>query len=284
MSIYERENVRISFTKMSGHGNTFTIINNFFEIVDADCRGLASAWHKNDSSMGADGLLVIEPSLVADFAVRVFNSDGNEAEMCGNGLRCTAMYAFEKGIANSQMTIETTAGIIEAYVEGKMVAIRLPDTKSPGERFSIDVGGRDYVLYPINSGVPHAIIFKDHVGEMSPGDVSKTGHSIRSHPVFKPEGTNVGFVEVVGPHVIRVRTYERGVEAETRGCGTGAVAAAIVSCFYANAGTPPIAVQMPGGIMIVDFKKSDLHAENIWLGGEVKSIYCGEIQAMEGFA
>ena len=281
MSIYEKENCSIGFTKMSGHGNTFIVIDNFFGSMDVDWSEFASAWCRYGSSIDADGLLVIESSMVSDFMMRIFNSDGSEAEMCGNGARCASKFAFEKGMASSQMTIETLAGIIGANVEGEIVSINLTDTKSPGERFSIDVGGTNHLLYSINSGVPHAITFKDHVAEMSADDVKEAGYAIRFHPVFEPEGTNVDFVEVVGSQVIRVRAYERGVEAETQACGTGAVAAAIVSYFHTNVGKPPIAVQMPGGILIVDFKENGSRAEDVWLSGEVKSVYCGKIEAKE---
>ncbi|MBN2515872.1 MAG: diaminopimelate epimerase, partial [Deltaproteobacteria bacterium] len=137
------------------------------------------------------------------------------------------------------------------------------------------------VLFPINSGVPHVIIFRDCVIEMSVDEVDQIGKYVRFHKAFKPNGTNVDFVEVMGPRLIRVRTYERGVEAETMACGTGAVASAIISHIYKKIGDPPIAVQMPGGVMVVDFQKENDYIKDVWLMGDVKRTYEGEIIGVE---
>ena len=274
-------NGSIAFTKMSGHGNTFIVVDNMFGATNAEWSDCAILWCMPGEAIGADGLLVLEQSPIADLKMRIFNPDGSEAEMCGNGVRCAAQFAYERGIAPSQMIIETLAGLIEGCVADGSVSVKLTDMKSLGESVSVDVEGSGYLLYAINSGVPHAVTFKDCVGEMSSNEVVKLGHSIRFHPVFKLAGTNVDFVEVVGPRVIRVRTYERGVESETKACGTGAVASAIVSHLTTKVGDPPIAVQMPGGVLVVDFEKNDYQVKNIWLSGEVKTIYSGVLRSEE---
>ena len=276
---YDGERDTVDFTKMSGHGNTFIVIDNIYGVPNTDWSDRAILWCMTGDSIGADGLLIIEQSTIADFKMRIFNSDGSEAEMCGNGARCAAQFAYEKGIAPSHMVIETLAGLIKATVADDVVSVKLTDTETLGSAVSVDVNGQGYLLHAINSGVPHAVAFRDCVGEMSENEVLKLGHSIRFHPVFKPAGTNVDFVEVVGQRVIRVRTYERGVEAETKACGTGAVASAIISHLTTDVGNPPIAVQMPGGVLVVDFKKNGSRMKNIWLTGEVKSIYSGVLRS-----
>lgn len=279
MAYYGGEKETIGFTKMSGHGNTFIVVDNMIGSINTDWFDRAVHWCIQGEAIGADGLLVLEQSTVADFKMRIFNSDGSEAEMCGNGARCAAQFAFERGIAPSHMMIETLAGLIKATVADGVVSVKLTDTETLGTAVSVDVNGQGYLLHAINSGVPHAVAFRDCVGEMSENEVLKLGHSIRFHPVFKPAGTNVDFVEIIGRQVIRVRTYERGVEAETKACGTGAVASAIISHLTTNVGNPPIAVQMPGGVLVVDFKKNGSRMKNIWLTGEVKSIYSGVLRS-----
>lgn len=281
MFVAKKEFDHILFTKMSGHGNDFIIIDNRSGSINTDWKDCASAWCERSMSIGADGLLVIDRSSMADFKLRIFNSDGSEAEMCGNGARCAAKYAVENGIAEPSMMIETLAGVIMALVEESAVAIKLTDPESLHNEFSVDVSGGDYLMYSVNSGVPHAVTFRDHVGELSADEILKVGHSIRFHPAFQPEGTNVDFVEVVGPQVIRVRTYERGVEAETLACGTGAVASAVVSHLFTKVGDPPIVVQMPGGILTVDFSSNGAEVENVWLSGDVKWICSGELFSAE---
>jgi diaminopimelate epimerase len=284
MAYYGGEKETIGFTKMSGHGNTFIVVDNMIGSINTDWFNRAVHWCMQGEAIGADGLLVLEQSAVADYKMRIFNSDGSEAEMCGNGARCAAQFAFERGIAPSHMMIETIAGLIEASVDDDSVSVKLTDTKTLGESVYVDVDGSEYLFYSIDSGVPHAVTFKDCVGEMPSNELTNLGHTIRFHPVFKPAGTNVDFVEVVGPQVIRVRTYERGVESETKACGTGAVASAIISHLNTRVGNPPIAVQMPGGVLVVDFEKNGSKMRNIWLRGAVKSIYTGVLQSEEAWA
>lgn len=281
MSHYENNNGTVGFTKMSGHGNTFIVVDILDGDAEKDWADCAVRWCNTDESIGADGLLVLEKSDRADVRMRIFNADGSEAEMCGNGARCAAWLAFERKRAPSYMTMETIAGLIGASVTDNAVSVKLTDTAVPGEPLSIHVNDWDCRLYAIDSGVPHAVTFKDCVGEMPAGEVLTLGQSIRFHPLFMPAGTNVDFVELVGPRVIRVRTYERGVESETNACGTGAVASAIISHLTTNVGDPPIAVQMPGGVLLVDFEEHGSQMKNIWLSGEVKYICSGVLHTSE---
>jgi len=262
---------------MSGHGNDFIVIDNRSEDIITNWSERASVWCKRRTSIGADGLLIIEPGKAGDFRLRIFNADGSEPEMCGNGARCAAGFAMEKGFAKSQMVMETEAGMVGAFVKDKMVAIQLTAPSSSEDKNFLDIDDTHIPFYSINSGVPHAIIFRDRVAEMPADEVTKTGYAVRSHPAFEPAGTNVDFVEIIGPGRIHVRTYERGVEGETLACGTGAVASAIISSRFKGVGEPPIQVEMPGGILTVDFKSEGNSFEDVWLKGKVEFVYEGKI-------
>jgi len=273
----EDRNAPIAFLKMSGHGNDFIIIDNSSGDISKSWSERASVWCRRHISIGADGLLIIEPSSTADFRLRIFNADGSEAEMCGNGARCAAAFATRNGIAKSRMTMETEAGIVGATVQDKVVAIQLTNPSSPEDQDLLDIDGESIPFYFINSGVPHTVIFREGVAEIPANEVARAGRAVRIHPAFEPAGTNVDFVEVIEPGRIRVRTYERGVEEETLACGTGAVASAIISSRFKGAGDSPIQVEMPGGILIVDFKNRGNSFEDVWLKGKVEFVYEGRM-------
>ena len=177
-------------------------------------------------SVGADGMIFIEPSERHDFKWRFFNADGSEAEMCGNGGRCAARFAQRLGLAGAEMTFETIAGPVRARVDGRLVKLQLPipgeirldqELSLEGERISVDF---------INTGVPHTLLWLE---DLEGVDIARLGPQIRFHPHFQPAGTNVNLVRREENNLLALRTYERGVEAETLACGTGAVAAAAVA-------------------------------------------------------
>jgi len=167
--------------------------------------------------------------------------------------------------------------MVGAFVKDEVVAIQLTDPSSLADKDSLNIDGMHIFFYSVNSGVPHAIIFRDSVAEMPADEVARVGREVRSHPAFEPAGTNVDFVEIIGPSRIRVRTYERGVEEETLACGTGAVASAIISSRFKDVGDPPIQVEMPGGTLTVDFKNKSNSFEDVWLKGKVEFVYEGSI-------
>jgi len=262
---------------MSGHGNDFIVIDNRSEGISTNWSEHASVWCKRRTSVGADGLLIIEPGAAGDFRLRIFQSDGSEAEMCGNGARCAAAFAARNGFAKPRMVMETMAGMVGAVVDDTIVAIQLTDPSSPEDENVLDVKGIRIPFYFINSGVPHTILFRDSVAQIPADEIMETGRAVRFHPAFEPAGTNVDFVEILSSSHIRVRTYERGVEEETLACGTGAAASAIISSRFKNAGDPPIQVEMPGGTLIIDFKVNGDSLEEVWLKGAVDFIYEGTI-------
>lgn len=276
----------LAFSKMSGHGNDFIVVDNMSGEFDIAWYLCARQWCERRRSIGADGILVLEPSDQADFNLRIFNADGSEAEMCGNGARCAAAFALERNIADSPLKFETLAGIIEALVDEKNVSIKLTDVqKSEGGRIITLERGRVVPFHFIDSGVPHAVIFMKDAEDASvlkgplmairDDDIREIGREVRFHSLFSPRGANVDFVEIVGPDRIRVRTYERGVEGETLACGTGIVASAIAAAMIGGTTVESLTVEVAGGELSVRFRDQNSYYSDVWLSGEISWVYEG---------
>ncbi|MGB9807357.1 MAG: diaminopimelate epimerase [Thermosulfidibacteraceae bacterium] len=217
--------MNISFSKLQGSGNDFIIIDNREGKIEVEeFKKVIPKITRRALSIGADGVIIIENCDEADFKWRFFNSDGSEAEMCGNGGRCAARFAYERNIAPRKMKFLTLAGIIEAEVIDRRVKIQLTEPK--------DLTLNDYledlkIEYSyINTGVPHVVIFSEDIENVP---VEELGRKIRFHKRFSPKGTNVNFVKKIGDKRLAIRTYERGVEGETFACGTGATASALIA-------------------------------------------------------
>lgn len=221
----------IPFVKMSGAGNDFVIIDT---IKSTNVHALAIKMCERTTGIGADGLLIFGKSKKADFQMRIINSDGSEAEMCGNGARCMAAYIAKFKSKKNKFTIETLAGIVHAEAKGELATITLSAPKDYQEEIPIDINGRILNSHFINTGVPHTVIFVDGLSEI---DVNGIGRIIRYHEIFAPKGTNVNFVEQLKDDFIQIRTYERGVEHETKACGTGSVASAIITALKSRSST-----------------------------------------------
>jgi len=218
----------IEFYKMNGSGNDFILIDNRQGAVAAvgDIVAFVKTVCERKVSVGADGLILIERSDRVDFKWRFFNADGSEVEMCGNGGRCAARFAFLKGIAGANVSFETVAGIIDAEVKGNVVKLRLTDPHDLVIDDQILIEDHKLFVNSINTGVPHVVYFVRDVDDF---DVFSTGRTIRYHEHYRPAGTNANFASVIDGHTLKVRTYERGVEDETLACGTGSVASALVA-------------------------------------------------------
>ena len=251
----------IQFTKMSGSGNDFIIIDNRVPVMkdNKKCDFVRRVCDRK-MSIGADGVIFVENSDQADIKWDFYNEDGSSAEMCGNGGRCVARYAVEKNIAPAKMTLETLAGIVGAEVNGMTVKVKLTAPQKLRQDILVAMNGTEYQVDSLNTGVPHAIVYSDNVESVN---VKEVGRGIRFHDAFTPAGTNVNFVEKVGAQALKIRTYERGVEDETLACGTGVVASALLS-FYKKMVQPPVAVETRGGdILKVDFEatKGEVYLE-----------------------
>lgn len=260
---------KVKFTKMVGSGNDFVVIRlSRYPVIRL--KQLAQNICDRKYGVGADGLLVLEKSKIADVRMRIFNADGSEAQMCGNGARCTALYA-----GKNKIKIETKAGIIESQVKGNNVKIKLTDPKNIKLNIPIKVNNRVLRVNFINTGVPHVVIFTDGLDKI---DVFNLGRAIRHHKKFSPAGTNVNFVEMLNNNSIKVRTYERGVEDETLACGTGAVASALI--FIAHCRLPIVrkinVLTKSSEILKVYFDKAGNRFQNVWLEGKASIAYKGE--------
>lgn len=265
----------IRFTKSVATGNDFIIIDNRSSVIRHPLAGFAKSICRRIWSIGADGLLVIERSKKADFKMRIFNPDGTEAEMCGNGSRCVALYAVTNRIAKHVMTIETLAGTLAASVRGDAVKVKLPTPKDIKWNLCLEIHKCPYRVNFVDTGVPHVVYFVDDLDKI---DVKDLGSHIRYHKEFSPEGTNADFVKIIDKHSIKVRTYERGVEDETLACGTGAVASAIISAESEKISSP-ITVETWGGEKLkVHFELIDGNFRNVYLEGKAKLVYEGVIR------
>jgi diaminopimelate epimerase len=268
----------IPVVKMSGTGNDFLMVDNRAGLLkDGDAPALARAACPRRISAGADGVILIEKPMQTghDFRMRIFNADGSEAEMCGNGSRCIAVFARQLGVAGVTQRIETLAGTLNAAVadDNLSAKVQLSPPSRMEARRGVDVLGVKRDLYFVNTGVPHAILFVD---DASAVDVKATGAAIRYHEVFKPKGTNADFVQLLGQDRIHLRTYERGVEDETFACGTGAAASAIVTAL-AHGYRSPIAVKTSGGAMLtIHFERQGDGVSAPFLEGAVDTVYKGE--------
>ena len=254
---------KIEFTKMVASGNDFVVIRG----LRANLSKLAKNICRRSFGIGADGLLVLEKSKKADMRMRIFNSDGSEAQMCGNGSRCAAYFLGKK-----RLTLETKAGILAAFVKKDNVKIKLSCPSRIKENIVLDIFGRKVKVDFVNTGVPHTVIFVQGLDKI---DVFGIGRLVRYAKIFAPAGTNVDFVEVAGKNIIKLRTYERGVENETLACGTGSAASALVFASKSNT-SGPIKVHTRGGeILTISFTKEKNTFKDVWLEGRVKIVYKG---------
>ena len=301
---------KIDFVKTVASGNDFIIIDATrypLPPTRLSYRKLAKKLCERKFGIGADGLLVVEPSQKADFRMRIFNPDGSEAEMCGNGARCVALWATQQ-IANQkpEIRIETKAGIIHATrftftplnprhnvgerqkplfngasASRQRIRIKMPQPKNLKLDIPVKIDKKTISVNFVKVGVPHTVVFVKNLEKI---DVQGLGKKIREYQEFQPQGTNVNFVQVLDKDSIRIRTYERGVEQETLSCGTGSVAAALianstvsgVATTVAHAkwqiANSKISVHTQGEILKVYFDKQ---LKDIYLEGEARIVYEG---------
>ncbi len=267
----------IQFTKMAGAGNDFIVVDakkglNYKRIAVKAC--------ERTNGIGADGLLVFDKSKKADFKMRIINADGSEAEMCGNGARCMAAYIVNnKKTKKKSFTMETLAGILEAQASGEIATVKLSEPQGYKPAITLTVNKRKINVSFIDTGVPHTIIYVDNIENIN---VKKIGNIVRFHKKFQPKGTNVNFVEQVGKSLVHARTYERGVEDETKACGTGSVASAVITYLKSNPDiknkkNASMKVKTKSGeLLVVTFDVSQGVPTNVRLKGSAKFIAKGE--------
>lgn len=278
--------MKLHFTKMHGTGNDYVYVNLFEEKV-ADPSGLAVRISDRHFGIGSDGLILIAPSEVADCRMIMFNADGSEGAMCGNGIRCVAKYAYEHGIVDDkEITVETKSGIksLKLTVEGNEVtyvevnmgqAILTPadiPVRAEGDTFvaqKLAVDGREYEVTCVSMGNPHCVIFTEGIDEL---ELEKIGPKFENHECF-PDRINTEFVEVMDNHTIKMRVWERG-SGETISCGTGTCASTVAAVLngYCKQGEE-IEVRIRGG------KLYDTYLDNgeVLMKGPAETVFDGEI-------
>jgi len=266
----------LPFVKMSGAGNDFVVIDN---------RALRHALTKDQIArlcdrhfgIGADGILAVEPSDQpnVDFRMRYYNADGGEAEMCGNGARCFARFVHPLRRADAERVRFTTpAGVITGEYVGQDVRIGLTTPTETKVNQRADFGWGEIEYHFMNTGVPHVVV---HVPDAEQAEVVAQGRTIRRSPIF-PRGTNVNFVQIVDAGNLVVRTYERGVEDETLACGTGMVAAALLT-HQVRGLALPLRLKVRGGdVLSVDAKVEGDAFCDVTLTGPATEVFSGEIK------
>jgi diaminopimelate epimerase len=262
--------MHINFTKMSGAGNDFIVIDNrqgLFKLTNEQVRAMCI----RRTGIGADGLILVESSEMTDFRMNYHNADGFPGSMCGNGGRCAVYFAWLIGIrpTGSRYTFEASTDRYEAEVTGEE-SVRLHMLPPSDFRNSFQVGA--WSCHYVNTGSPHAIVYTESLDKL---DVFTEGGALRHRKDFFPEGTNVNFLEVTAPDGISVRTFERGVEDETLACGTGAVASALMSYRLGKITSSLVRVKVRSGdTLMVGFNDT---MDEIYLEGPARVVYRGTI-------
>jgi diaminopimelate epimerase len=269
--------VNIPFLKMHGAANDFVVIDHRRPFLSEPLEARIARWCDRRRGIGADGVLLLETDAELDFAMRYFNSDGRPAEYCGNGARCLARLALDLGLGSGsprRVRFRTRAGIQTAREApaGNGIELHFGRVSAPGEAIIVESEGRRFAGRILNAGVPHFVTEVERV-EWVP--VAEWGASLRHHERFGPDGANVDFVARLNEGRIAMRTYERGVEAETLACGTGAIACALT---IASAGKakPPIRIWTRSGLPLdVTWTEQGRMARSITLKGEGRVVYRG---------
>ena len=291
--------MNLRFTKMHGLGNDFVLI----DFREGKLNGLSGPNGLSGLSrrlchrrfgIGADQVLLLCQSKIADFKMLIYNADGSEVEMCGNGIRCLAKYIWDRGLsAKDLLSIETAAGIIkperagqmvkvdmgEPVLEGRLIPVNLPPHPphaegAPGRvvDFPLKIADKEFKITAVSMGNPHAIIFVEDVDGV---DVKGYGPLIEKNVIF-PKGTNVEFIQVLGPENIKMRVWERGV-GETMACGTGASAAG-VAAFIKGHTERRVNVTLAGGELLIEWK-GDNH---VYMTGPAVEVFEGTVKLGEG--
>ncbi|MES3628979.1 MAG: diaminopimelate epimerase [Longimonas sp.] len=277
-------NLIVSFTKMEGAGNDFVVLDNrFYRFTYPELQQLAARWCDRRRGIGADGLLALDPvapedASTTDFRMRYVNADGSHATMCGNGARCLARFAYEAGIGDSRLVFETDAGRYAADVPDAADAPVRLWVPAPS-RYEANCSLHDAHEHPLTwhqiwSGTEHVVAFTDHLDDQPLATIAPP---VRHNEAFAPEGTNVNLAYVEDDQTLRMRTYEKGVEAETLACGTGVVGTAAVALKQRHV-SAPVTVHTPGGTFEVG-PASDPEAPAPWyLDGPARAVYQGTFE------
>lgn len=263
---------KIKFTKMHGAGNDYIYVDTTkYPIADPEKK--AVEWSRFHTGIGSDGLILIGTSDKADFSMRIFNADGSEAMMCGNGSRCVGKYVYEYGLTDkTEITLDTLSGIkiLKLHIEGEEVTAVTVDMGSPLEIEQVNWGNEfPFQSTQVSMGNPHLVTFVDDIAQIN---LPEIGPKLEHHPLF-PDRTNVEFVQVIGQDTLRMRVWERG-SGITQACGTGACATAVAAYINGHAGRKSDII-MDGGTVTIEWEEASGH---ILMTGPATKVFDGEIK------
>lgn len=272
--------MKIPFTKMQGCGNDFIVLNCFQEKIPY-LEQKAKFLCDRRFGIGCDQLLVLHRSETADIRMQIYNADGSEVEMCGNGIRCLALYAYKRGIVKSEsMTVETLGGIKKPKIIGDLVEVDMGEPILTAKEIpvdlegmviskNIDVKGEPHNITCVSMGNPHCVLFVEDVNQ---APVKRLGAQLETHALF-PKRTNVEFVQVLDKNTIKLRVWERG-SGETLACGTGACGAVVASILNGLTNRR-VKVHLPGGDLDITWSERDNH---VYMTGPGLEVFNGEIE------
>ncbi|MBR6584681.1 MAG: diaminopimelate epimerase [Firmicutes bacterium] len=273
----------MKFWKMNGAGNDFIVINNIEEKIPAEKYGeIARLLCERHMSIGADGMMFVEPSEKADYKMAFYNSDGSMGEMCGNGARCICRYGYEVGLAGEVQTVETTAGIVTGHrIDNRLYKIRLNDPSTIQLEHPMEIDGKTYDCSYVelgNPGIPHIAVAVEGLKDYPTRELFDLGRKMRYHESL-PKGANINFYEITGEDQVYERTYERGVEDFTYACGTGTGSMVTVLTLKGKVSGSGVRVGMTGGELIIDVERGEdgKTIENLYLTGPTNIVAKGEV-------
>lgn len=269
----------VPFVKYSGCGNDFIIIDNRIPHISATPpRAAVAALCHRHLGIGADGLILLENSRQADFRMRIFNADGGEAEMCGNGIRCLAHYLHAQGTKRDPLVIETMHTLIptslQGDLQGGLIRVNMPPPRDFQLNLALTAGAEFISMHYLDTGVPHAVIF---VEDLDTDRLLPLAPGLRFHPHFHAKGTNVNLARLLSANAIGVRTFERGVEKETLACGTGAVAVALSAAQLHDMASPIAIHTRSKDILQISFNKQGMQFSDVSLTGPAVKTFHGEV-------
>lgn len=276
---------KLKFTKMQGAGNDYIYVNGFIQTVENPSQAAIELSNRH-FGIGSDGLVFILPSETCDFRMQMFNSDGSEAEMCGNASRCVGKYVYDAGLTDKkEITLETKAGIKyitlldgdakarkvqvdmgEPILEASLVPVNV--SGNPVLKYPLEVAGKTWEITCVSMGNPHAVIFTTGIKDL---DLPVIGPKFETHPIF-PRKTNTEFIEVIDRNTLNMRVWERGA-GETLACGTGACAA-VVAAILNGYCDRKVTVHLLGGDLEIEWNADNNH---VYMTGEAVTVFEGEL-------
>ncbi len=266
--------MRWPFAKYVGSGNDFILFDNRQGVFPLTQSHLIQRLCHRQRGIGADGILLLELSIHADCRMRLLNRDGSEAEMCGNGLRCFIKWLSSLGFQRQMYHVEIMHRILKASQIGEEICIEMGQPHHIQWNIPLHFENQFLNVHHLNTGVPHTLLFMDQIDQIN---LSELGPYIRYHTLWQPQGTNVTLVQKIDSRQLKVRTYERGVEAETLACGTGATAAALAAAYHFHLTSPLVIQTRSGEELRIDFSLHPEYFSDVKLTGPAQCTFVGEI-------